>query len=95
MVSYIRDSTVWQNEKMAGKQFVTIVSHNRGDQKKGLHSGPIMWASYFELWVAGPHNFPCFNRHRVPHFLQNLKNFSRFTRIFQALALFTTIDDYA
>ena len=30
-----------------------------GGQNKGFHSGPIMWVSYFGLWVAGPHNFPC------------------------------------
>ena len=28
-------------------------------QKEGFHLGPIMWVSYFGLWVAGPHSFPC------------------------------------
>ena len=30
-----------------------------GDQKKGFYPGPVMWVSYFGLWAACLHNFPC------------------------------------
>ena len=34
-------------------------TNERVNQKKGFYSGPIIWDSYFGLWVVGPHNFPC------------------------------------
>ena len=67
-----------------------ITPVSRG-QKKTFHSEPIMWVSYFGLWVAGPHNFSCcagwvplpFQKAPIPHFLlYQTNNFSRFTPIF-------------
>ena len=64
--------------------------HKGGGQNKGFHSGPIMWVSYFGLWVTGPHNFSCcvgwvplpFQKKSDSLFSPNLSHFSQLTSIF-------------
>ena len=69
---------------------ISPLSSKGGGQKKGFHSEPKMWVSYFGLWVASPNNFPCcvgwvplpFQKAPGSHFFPNLTRFNRFTPIF-------------
>ena len=65
-----------------------------GAQKKGFHPGLIMWVSYFGLWVARPHDFPCcigwvpLPFQKALGFLFPPKSYLRFTPILPTFSYF-------